>query len=60
MASSTRGVNDDTTPVDLSQNVTGDGSDAGTWHRNVSSNQWAWFYIIAGVASLWALGRVFR
>jgi hypothetical protein len=59
MAATTRGVSDDTTPVDLMGNATGDGGGS-SWHRSVSPNHWAWFYIIAGTAALWGLGRVFR
>lgn len=59
MATSTRGVGNDTTPVDLAPNATGDGA-AVAWHRNMSPNAWAWFYIVAGLGALWGLGRVFR
>jgi hypothetical protein len=59
MASSTRGVSDDTTPVDLAQNVSGDGGGA-AWHRAVHPNTWAWFFIIAAIAALWGLGGSFR
>ena len=59
MAASTRGVSDDTTPIDLMPNATGDGAGA-SWHHTVSPNTWAWLFIITALASLWGLGYSFR
>lgn len=59
MASSTQGTSSDTTPVDLRQNVNGDGTGS-VWHRSMSPNSWAWTYVVLAAGLLWLLGYVFR
>lgn len=59
MSASTQGVAAGTTPVDLTPNVTGDGANS-AWHKKMSSNSYAFLYVILALAALWGLGYSFR
>ena len=58
MSDVTNLANPDTTSVDLSQNVTG--SIDTSWHKNVSSNHYAWVYVVGGISLLWLIGATFK
>jgi hypothetical protein len=49
-----------TEPITLIGHVTGDNTDSGKWHKNMSPNHYAIVIILGSVVSLWLLGGAFR
>ena len=47
-------------PINLIGHVTGDNTDSGAFHRNISPNHYAWAILLGSVAALWLLGGAFR
>lgn len=53
------GAGDDVTQVTLRGHVTGDNTTDG-WSWRMSSNAYAWAYIVGGLLLLWLAGGAFR
>ena len=47
-------------PINLVGHVTGDNTDTGKWHRNITPNGYALTIIGGAVVALWLLGGAFR